>query len=154
MLEELGNPSVEEIAKALDISTRTVRQWKRQGYAPKAAMMCLFWLTHWGQQRVDVDLYNYAQLQHGMACSLRLDVRRLEATIAHLLTIADFGAANDPSTSFGDRASNPAARISHARTRTRNLSCLTPVVQPDHLATVEPLPSAPRNDTPLTPASL
>ena len=115
------------------------------------ALLALFWVTHWGEQRIDVELYNRAQLEHGMADALKRQVKELELTIERLMTLADFGSANDPSTSFGHRASNPAARMSPASLR---LSCLTPVVQPGHLATVTRSPSAPRNDTQLNPASL
>ena len=130
MLADLGNPTDADIAKALGVSERMAKQWRKKDDAPRPVLLALFWVTHWGQQRVDVDLYNRAQIDHGLANALKRRVQELEQTIARLMALADFGSANDPSTAHSHRASNPAARMSPA---SLGLLCLTPVVQPGHL---------------------
>jgi len=133
LLADLGNPKPAEIAKSLGVSERTVRGWKRTGQAPRPVMLALFWVTSWGQQWAEAEAFNRAQIEYQSAAALRRHVKELEQIISRLMTIADFGCANDPSTSHHGPAANPAARMSHART---SLSCLTPVVRPGHLATV------------------
>lgn len=96
MLADLGNPSAAEIAAALGVSERTARQWKRQGSAPRAAMLALFWVTSWGQQWADAETFNRAQIQTQLANAFRRRNDELENQIARLARIADFGCANDP----------------------------------------------------------
>ena len=100
MLADLGNPSAAEIAAALGVSERTARQWKRQGNAPRSALLALFWVTHWGQQWADIDLYNRATIDRGAAKALSRRVSELETVIEWLASIADFGAANDPTSTI------------------------------------------------------
>jgi hypothetical protein len=141
MLADLGNPTDKDIAKALCVSERMAKQWRKKDDAPRTVLLALFWVTHWGQQWADAETFNRAQLDYQEANALRRQVKELEQIIARLVSIADFGSANDPSTAHHHRASNPAARMSHASLR---LSCLTPVVQPGRLETGSTLQSQTR----------
>lgn len=151
MLADLGNPTDAAVAKALGVSERMAKQWRKKDDAPRTVLLALFWVTSWGQQWADAETFNRAQLDYQTANALRRRNKELEQIIARLMRLADFGCANDPSTSHHRRGANPPARMNPASLR---LSCLTPVVQPGHLATVTREPSAPRNDTLPNPASL
>lgn len=45
LLDDLGNPSAPKIAKALEISVRTVHRWNKTQRAPRVACLAVFWLT-------------------------------------------------------------------------------------------------------------
>lgn len=70
MVRDIGNPHPRELARALGVSTRTVYHWLKQDDAPRPVMLSIFWVTRWGQQWLDVDLFNYARAQTGVAEAL------------------------------------------------------------------------------------
>lgn len=70
MLSDLGNPHPRHIAKALGVSTRTVYLWLSRDEAPRPASLALFWLTRWGQQWLDADLFNLSTAAQGHAAAL------------------------------------------------------------------------------------
>lgn len=96
MIEDIGSPSPQQIAKALHVSAGTVRRWIKAEQAPRAVMFALFFITRWGQSQVHCDAHNDAKLQAGLALALRGDLQRAHEKMAHLGRIGDFGAANDP----------------------------------------------------------
>lgn len=96
MLHDIGNPSAAELAKALHVSERQVRRWKRAGCAPQPAMLAIFWLTRWGMSIVDAEAVNAARLHVGMAGALKAHIQRLQARLERMGRLGDFGAANDP----------------------------------------------------------
>lgn len=107
LLEDIGNPHPQKVAKALGVSERTLRRWLAKGDAPKPAMFSLFWLTSWGQAAVHCEAHNSALMHAQMAASLRRRVAELEAQIDELRRIGDFGAANDPLTDAPRPAGRP-----------------------------------------------
>lgn len=137
MLADLGNPSPKQVATALGVSEFTARKWQRTNDAPRAALLALFWITSWGQQWAEVDTFNDAQAQRGLAQALRRQIGDLEKQIERLARIADFGCANDPA----PIAVRPRPSIEPARThRPRQNPQAEPVmpradVQAGHLAT-------------------
>jgi hypothetical protein len=96
MLADLGNPSPQQVAKALGVSEFMARKWQRTNDAPRAVMLALFWVTSWGQQWANVDTFNDAQAQRQLAHAFRRRNLELESQITRLARIADFGCANDP----------------------------------------------------------
>ena len=103
MLDDIGNPSARELARALDVTPRTVERWRSAGHAPRAAMLAIFWLTRWGMSAVHCEAHNAAVLHAGMSACLKRETERLSAEVqtlnaklARLGRIADFGSANDP----------------------------------------------------------
>jgi len=72
ILDALGNPSTDKVARALDVSPSTVRRWIAAGEAPRAAMLALFWLTPWGHSQVDADAFNDAVAMR-LRCELLAD---------------------------------------------------------------------------------
>ena len=55
MLADIGNPTTREVARALDVTERTVRRWLSHGTAPRPVMLALFWVTSWGLSATDCE---------------------------------------------------------------------------------------------------
>lgn len=70
MVHDIGNPSPRDLARALGVSTRTVYHWLKHDTAPRPVLLSLFWVTKWGQQWLDADLYNEARLHRGLSEAL------------------------------------------------------------------------------------
>lgn len=88
MLEALGRPHPIELARALGAGERTVRRWIADDDAPRAVLLALFWITHWGAQWLDADNHNRLLLhmrasEHATkeADALRRDLARLAAQL-------------------------------------------------------------------------
>jgi hypothetical protein len=103
MLADLGHPSAKTVAKALGISQRTVYHWMQAGCAPRPAMLALFWVTKWGMQWVEADLFNLAQNHMGLSQAMqrelvqaRAEIQTLQEQIGRLGRLGEFGSANDP----------------------------------------------------------
>jgi hypothetical protein len=96
MLEELGNPSAAEMAKALGISEQTARTYKARNSAPRPVMLALFWVTSWGQQWAYSAAHNDADAQAGMAQALKYHCAELEKRIHDLIALNQYGSANEP----------------------------------------------------------
>lgn len=63
LLDDLGNPPPQRVARMLGVSVRTVYRWN----AAKAAMLALFWLTRWGH-----TVPRQRRCRAGRSSSLRL----------------------------------------------------------------------------------
>lgn len=112
IVNDLGRPPPERIARALAVSRSTVFRWQAAHSAPRAACIALFWLTRWGRSAVDAQATRDAQLAVSYARSLaeeRLQliaqVRQLEETNARLaLAVATSGALSVPLAARGSVA--------------------------------------------------
>lgn len=82
MVRDIGNPHPRDLARALGVSPRTVYHWLARDTAPRPVLLSLFWVTRWGQQWLDADLFNEARLQRGLASSLarQMDLDHAQAT--------------------------------------------------------------------------
>ncbi len=97
MLDDIGNPAAPALAKSLGVTVRTVQRWKADpDNVPRLVLAALFWLTRWGQQSIDCDLYNSEQLAQAMYRNQRDEMSRLRAELARLVKLRGFGSANDP----------------------------------------------------------
>lgn len=96
MLADLGNPSPADVARALDVSTATVRRWLAADSAPRMALLTLFWVTRWGRSQVDAKAVNDAREALGMVKCLEGEATGLRARIAYLEAVARFDSANEP----------------------------------------------------------
>ena len=96
MLLALGRPSAEIIGDVLDVSPRTVQRWLRAGIAPRPAALAIYWMTHHGRSEISNDMHNELMLLHGLVRAQRDEISRLQAEVEHLVTIGEFGAANEP----------------------------------------------------------
>ncbi|MBX3619493.1 MAG: hypothetical protein KF891_05820 [Rhizobacter sp.] len=84
------------LAKALGVGERTVRNWIEQGYAPRPAMLAIFWITRWGQSTVNTKAENDARLYAGYVNCLKAELEELRGQLRKLGELGDFGSANDP----------------------------------------------------------
>ncbi|WP_130481164.1 hypothetical protein [Sphaerotilus mobilis] len=95
MLDDIGAPSSAAIAKALDVTVRTVERWRYIDQAPRPVELALYWLTRWGQDAAACEAVNFRALQQTELAILRGEVARLRGELARVLAVADFGCAND-----------------------------------------------------------
>ena len=77
LLAELG-ATPRQVARALQVSERTVYNWLQNGREPWSARIALFWLTRWGYSIIHTDAENAARLYAGLARSQADYIRRLE----------------------------------------------------------------------------
>ncbi|MEK8087008.1 hypothetical protein WNB94_11350 [Aquabacterium sp. A3] len=96
VLHDIFSPKPAALAAALGVDERTVRRWIAANEAPRPVMLALFWLTRWGMQWTDADLYNEAQLHFAMNRCQAQTIRELRTQLARMGRIGSFGAANDP----------------------------------------------------------
>lgn len=96
MLDDLGNPSSEQLAKALRVSERTVRRWIARGEAPIPAAMTIYWVTSWGQAELVAEAAFGIDVYRELARSLHDECEDLRRKLASLGGIGEFGSANDP----------------------------------------------------------
>jgi hypothetical protein len=96
MVADLGEPSPAALARTLGLHERTVMRYRATNDAPRPVLLALFWLTSWGHEEVDHQLYTRAlYAQHVRA--LRDEVERQRRELARVLALGDFGCANAPS---------------------------------------------------------
>ena len=96
LLQALGNPPVHEVARFLGVTPRTIYAWRRADRAPRAALLALFWESHYGFSALDSDREYRAQVLQSLTDALRNENAMLRARIARLESIGQFGAANAP----------------------------------------------------------
>jgi predicted DNA-binding transcriptional regulator AlpA len=96
MMDDLCNPPPARVARVLGISARSVYRYNATGQAPRAICLAVFWLTSWGRASVHAQAINDAQVAVGYVNALRSEVEQLRGQIAHVLSLGDFGSANDP----------------------------------------------------------
>jgi hypothetical protein len=89
MLDDLGNPKPESLARALRVSPRTARRWISDDQAPFAVMVAIFWVTRWGISAVDAEAYNAATQYAGLAEILRADLAESRRQVDRLVELLD-----------------------------------------------------------------
>ena len=95
LIEDIGSPSDKAIAKALGVTARTIKTWRRTE-APRPVLLALFWVTRWGLSTTSAEVYDLSQMHYTTALIQRLEIKRLHGIIEQLHRIGQFGAANDP----------------------------------------------------------
>jgi len=96
LLYDLFNPTVAELAAAMGVSERTAKRWVAENDAPLSVKLALFWLTKWGMQWTNADLYNEAQLHFSMNSCQARHIRDLKTKLRRTAKLGSFGSANDP----------------------------------------------------------
>jgi hypothetical protein len=84
IVEDLGNPPAERIARALGVGKSTVYRWHKAGSGPRIACLALFWLTRWGHSQVHTNATNDAMVAAGLARSLQQEREQLLSQVARL----------------------------------------------------------------------
>lgn len=98
MLDNIGRSDA-DLAKFLNISTSTLRQYRKKGQAPRVVMLALFWETVWGQSAVNCHAVNNARLHFTKNVMLQRQIQQMQKQIDRLQTELDkssTGAANSP----------------------------------------------------------
>lgn len=90
LLDDLYIPNRRALATALGTSERTVARWVREGTAPRAVMLALFWATRWGQSAAYCHVRYMAQLLGQRVRALQDEVQRLRGALARVLACARF----------------------------------------------------------------
>lgn len=99
-----------DVAAHLDITPRTLAAYIEHGRAPRAVLVALFVESRFGRSQINASAHNDAAMYAGLADCLRRDVATLQARIAYLERVGDFGASNAPSLSVSTAAAaGPAA---------------------------------------------
>ena len=99
MLDDIGRPAPDALAKAFGYSTPSVRRWIAADTAPLPVLIGLFWITKWGRSEVDAEAHNDAVQHAAMSRLLRDELIGAQRQIARLqraLDSAATGAANSP----------------------------------------------------------
>lgn len=96
MLDDMGRPSPAQVARVLDVEPAAVARWVLDDMAPRPAALSLFWVTRWGRSLIDAQAVNGERMARGMLGALERENARLRGELARLLTVGDFGSANDP----------------------------------------------------------
>lgn len=96
MVRDIGQPTAELVAQVLGVSVRTVYAWQAAGQAPRPAALALFWETQWGRSVVACDAVNGERWARGQVAALEREKATLQARVAYLESVGDFGSANAP----------------------------------------------------------
>lgn len=85
-----------DVARHLGVTRRTLAHWEATDRCPRAVKVAIFTESGYGRDLVAVTYRNEADLHRALADCLRREVATLQARIARLETLGDFGSANDP----------------------------------------------------------
>ncbi|WP_043003141.1 hypothetical protein [Comamonas testosteroni] len=73
-----------QLARLLDLKPATIRKYRRQGQAPRAVHLALFWESRWGIATIDAVAFNHAAGNYARAESLQ---RRNNKLVKQILTL-------------------------------------------------------------------
>ncbi|MEX8192309.1 hypothetical protein AB6724_05585 [Comamonas guangdongensis] len=66
-----------QLARLLDLKPSTIKKYRREGQAPRAVHLALFWESRWGIATIDTVAHNHAAGNYARAESLRRKNDRL-----------------------------------------------------------------------------
>ena len=98
LMDDLCNPPAERVARVLGLGLRTVERYNATGYAPRHVCLAVFWLTRWGRSAVHAQATNDAALMASYVQALSSHAEALASQVEHLLSVGEFGSANEPLT--------------------------------------------------------
>ena len=81
ILDDLGRPHADRIARALQVGRSTVYRWNADRHAPRTAQLALFWLTRWGRSAVHTQATNDAILAAQLVRALSEERDQLRAQL-------------------------------------------------------------------------
>lgn len=96
MMDDLCNPPASRVARVLGLSVRSVHRYNATGHAPRHVCLAVFWLTRWGRSAVHAQATNDATLMASYVSTLTRHAEALSSQVEHLLSIGNFGSANEP----------------------------------------------------------
>ena len=83
MLDKIGRNDA-DLAKFLDISPRTLGNYRSKGQAPRVVMLALFWESTWGQSAANCDAVNWGRLQFQENAMLKRQIAKQQRQILEL----------------------------------------------------------------------
>ncbi len=96
MMDDLCQPPARRVAKVLGLSLRSIQRYNATGYAPRHVCLAIFWLTNWGRSAVHCQAHNDAVMLAQLVRGLNDQIEQLTGRVDHLLSVGDFGSANEP----------------------------------------------------------
>lgn len=127
LLDEL-QATPKDAARWLRVTERSVWRWLAEDSAPWPVLAALWHETPTGRHHAHLDVGNELAIARGLADAHARSLEALRAQVKHLLSIGDFGAANDPNNGAPPPGAGPAgaalrpnypARVLHAYSRRR-----------------------------------
>lgn len=73
-----------QLARLLDLKPSTVKKYRREGQAPRAVHLALFWESRWGVASIDAVAFNHAAGNYARAEALERKNSRLVKQILSL----------------------------------------------------------------------
>ncbi|WP_051519265.1 hypothetical protein [Comamonas aquatica] len=83
MLDNIGRNDA-DLAKFLDISPRTLCNYRSKGQAPRVVMLALFCESTWGQSAANCDAVNWGRLQFQENAMLKRQIAKQQRQILEL----------------------------------------------------------------------
>ena len=83
MLDDL-HATPAQIAKHLGLKESTLKTYRRQGGAPMAVLLALFWETKWGISTIEITAGNQAAHYYRDAMLSKRELERMSGIIWHL----------------------------------------------------------------------
>lgn len=96
LLHDIGQPTPAMVGRALGVHERTVWGWMARGAAPRPAALALFWESRWGRSQIEAQAVNGELWARGQVQALEREKATLQARVAYLESVGDFGSANEP----------------------------------------------------------
>ena len=87
--------TVKRAAKILDVTERTIWRWLAEGKVPKAAVLALFWESHYGQSLIETDQRNEIVILRTRIKMLEDQFIRAKDVITGM-RLLNYGTANEP----------------------------------------------------------
>lgn len=98
LLDELPIKEPGLICGHLGVTTQTLRQWKKDGTAPRVAQLALFYETWRGANLVHTQADNDARRLYGQVKALEKTLQETRHRLAMIEALGTHGAANEPFT--------------------------------------------------------
>lgn len=96
LLDDMPTQQDRQLARHLGLSASTIAKYRRTGEAPRLVHLALFWESRWGLSVLDCEIENRQRMAKAQIETLQHQVQALQAQVARLSALGDFGAANDP----------------------------------------------------------
>lgn len=96
MLDDIFVRDLKKIAKHLGVTVQTLKKWRANDNAPRAAMLALFYETQWGYSLMYTTAHNGEKCARELADSLQRTNDALRVRIARLEALGNFESANEP----------------------------------------------------------
>ncbi|MFZ4551881.1 MAG: hypothetical protein ACOYNB_08660 [Aquabacterium sp.] len=95
ILDNLGNPPLDDVAKELGVSVATIKRYLKHG-APRPVLLSLWWFTSWGLFDLDNEQQYKLHMSESLLRATKKECQAAKDQAARLARIGNFGTANEP----------------------------------------------------------